>query len=101
RGRDGGSVEAGLALLRGGNGLLEGPSVRKGTDGDALASAFPLEHLAGTVEAEVIRNDEAGDHGLTKAPARLDQTLVGARDRVLGEHDPGAGAAPHPLDPPL
>jgi len=32
---------------------------------------------------------KAGDDGLAKTPTRFDQALVGAGDRVLGEHDTG------------
>src|SRR4051812_33467904 len=35
----------------------------------------------------MVGDDEAGDHGLTEAPTRLDQALVGAGDGVFGEHD--------------
>ena len=82
-------VEAELVHLRGRHGLLEGAAVRQRADGDALAPGLALQHLAGAVEAEVVRHDEAGDHGLAEAPARFDQALVGAGDRVLGEHDAG------------
>ncbi len=37
----------------------------------------------------MIRDDEAGDHRLTEAPACFDQTLIGTSDWVLREHDSG------------
>jgi len=80
-------VEADLVDLREGHLLLEGAPVRERANRDALASGLALQHLARAVEAEVVRDDEAGDHRFAEAPARLDQALVGAGDRVFGEHD--------------
>src|SRR5579871_1445160 len=39
------------------------------------------------MEAEVIRNHEAGNHGFAEAPARFDQAFVDSGHRMLGEHD--------------
>ena len=78
--------------------LLEGVPVRERADRDALAPCLALQHLAGAVEAEVVRDDEASDHGLTEAPTRFDQALIGAGDRVLGKHDPGDGGVEERLD---
>ena len=69
--------------------LLEGAAIRERANGDALAPGLALQHLTGAVETEMVGDDEAGDDGLTEAPARFDQALIGAGDRVLGEHDPG------------
>ena len=98
QGRELGVVEAELVHLRRGHLLLEGASVRERADRDALAPGLALQHLAGAVEAEVVRDDEAGDDGFTEAPARFDQALIGAGDRVLGEHDPGDGGVEQRLD---
>ncbi len=69
--------------------LLEGASVRERTNRNALAPGLALQHSTGALEAEVVGDDEAGDHGLTETPARFDQALIGTGDRVLREHDPG------------
>ena len=37
----------------------------------------------------MVGDDETGDDGLAEAPACFDQALIGARDRVLGEHHAG------------
>jgi hypothetical protein len=37
----------------------------------------------------MIGHHEAGDDRLAQAPTRFDQALVGAGDRMLGEHDAG------------
>ena len=51
-----------------------------------LRPGLALQHLPRAVEPEVIGHDEAGDDRLAQAPARFDQALVGAGDRMLGEH---------------
>ena len=91
-------VEAELAHLRRRHLLLESAAVGRRADRDALAPGLALQHLAGTVEAEVVGDDEAGDDRLAEAPARLDQAFVDASDRVLGEHDPGDGGVEQRLD---
>src|SRR5205823_7467979 len=80
QGRELGIVEAELVHLRGWHLLLEGASIRERANRDALAPGLALQHLAGAVEAEVVRDDEAGDHGFTETPTRFDQTLIGAGD---------------------
>ena len=40
----------------------------------------------GAVDAEVVGDHESRDDRLAEAPARLDHALVGAVDRVAGEH---------------
>jgi hypothetical protein len=45
--------------------LLEGASVRERTNCNTLAPGLALQYPTGTIEAEVIGDDEAGDHGLT------------------------------------
>jgi len=37
----------------------------------------------------MIGDDEAGDHGLTEAPACFDQTLIGTGDRMFRKHHAG------------
>src|SRR3954452_16012160 len=69
--------------------LLEGAPVWKRANCDALASGLAGQHLTGTIEAKMIGDYEAGDHGLTEAPACFDQTLIGTGDRVFREHDSG------------
>ena len=69
--------------------LLEGAPVWERANCDALASGLARQHLTGTIEAKLIGDYEAGDHGLTEAPACFDQTLIGTGDRVFGEHDSG------------
>jgi len=98
QGRELGVVEAKLAHLRGWHLLLEGAPVRERADRDGLAPGLALQHLAGAVEAEMVRDDEAGDHGFTEPPTRFDQALIDAGDRVLGEHDPGDGGVEQRLD---
>ena len=69
--------------------LLEGAPVWERTNGDALAPGLARQHLTGAVEAKLIGDDEAGDHGLTEAPACFDQTLIGTGDRMFREHHAG------------
>ena len=63
-----------------------------------LRPGLALQHLTGAVEAELVGDDEAGDHGLTEAPARFDQPLIGAGDRMFGEHHPGDRRVKERLD---
>ena len=84
-----GIIEAELIDLGGWDLLLEGAPIREWANRDALTPDPALQHLAGAVEAEMVGDHEAGDHGLAQAPTRFDQALIGAGDRVLGEHDPG------------
>ena len=46
----------------------------------------------------MVGNDEAGDHRFAESPARFDQTLIGARHRVFGEHDTGNRRVQERLD---
>jgi hypothetical protein len=46
----------------------------------------------------MVGDDEAGDHGLAEAPARFDQALIGAGNRVLGEHHSGDIGVDESLD---
>src|SRR5207249_3316770 len=55
-----GVVEANLVHLRGRHLLLEGAAVRERADRDALAAGLALQHLAGAVEAEVVRDVNGG-----------------------------------------
>ena len=54
-----------------------------------LRPALRASTSTGAIEAKLIGDDEAGDHGLTEAPACFDQTLVGAGDRMFREHYSG------------
>jgi hypothetical protein len=91
-------VETELAYLRRRHGLLERAPIRERADGDALASGLSLQHLAGATEAKEIRHHPARDHSFPEAPAGFDQTLIGAGDRVLGEHDAGYRGIEERLD---
>src|SRR5216684_490049 len=91
-------VERELIDLRRWHLLLEGASVWQRANRDALAPGLAPQHLTGAIDAKLIGDDEAGDHGLTEAPARFDQALIGAGDRVLGEHDTGDGGVEQRLD---
>ena len=73
-------------------------AVREGADRDALAADLALEHLAGAVEAELVRDDKAIDHDLTETPTGFDHALIGTGDRILGKHDAGGGGVEEPLD---
>src|SRR5262249_40654861 len=50
------------------------------------------------VQAEVIWDDNAVDHRLTKTPAGFDHPLIGAGDGILGKHDSGYGGIKQALD---
>src|SRR4029077_17613155 len=93
-----GVVEAELVHLRWWHFLLKGAAVRERADCNVLAPDLALQHLAGAVEAKVVGDDEAGDHGLPEAPTRFDQALIEAGDRMLGKHDPGNGGVEERLD---
>src|SRR5262249_7950446 len=80
-------VEAELVYLLGWDLLFEGSTVRERADRNALAARLALQHLARAVDAEMVGNNEAGDDGLTEAPAGFDHALVGASNRILGKHD--------------
>jgi hypothetical protein len=47
--------------------------------------------LAGAVQPEVVRDNDAVDDCLTETPTGFDHALIGARDRVLSKHYPGSG----------
>ena len=83
-------VEARLLDAVGRHLLLDCPAVGEGTDRDVLPSPVALEHLTGTVESEVVGDDQALHHRLAQPPGSLDQALVGPVHRVLREHDAGA-----------
>jgi hypothetical protein len=78
-----------LIYLRRRHLLLEGAPVWERANCDALASGLARQYLTGTIETKLIGDYEAGDHGLTKAPACFDQALIGTSDRVFREHDSG------------
>src|SRR4029079_15281338 len=82
-------VEGELIYLRRRYLLLEGAPVWERANCDALASGLARQHLTRTIEPKLIGDYEAGDHGLTEAPACFDQTLVGTSHRVFREHDSG------------
>jgi adenosine deaminase len=56
---------------------------------DTFAPGLATQHLTGAVEAELIGDDEARDHGLTETPACFNQALIGTSDRVFREHNTG------------
>src|SRR6185369_11855990 len=91
-------VEAEGAHLLGRDLLLERAPVRERPDCDALSPGLSLQNLARAVETEVVGDDEARDHRLAEPPARLDEALVGAGHRVLGEHHAGDRGVEERLD---
>src|SRR5262249_7329468 len=80
-----------LVYLFGRHWLLEGTAVREGTNGDALAAGLPLQHLAGPVNAEMVRNDKTGDDSFPKAPAGFNHPLIRAGEWIFGEQDASSG----------
>jgi hypothetical protein len=78
--------------------LFEGAAVWERSNRNALAPDLALQHPTGAVEAELVGDDEAGDHRFAKAPARFDQALIRARYRMLSKHDPRNNRVEERLD---
>src|SRR5262249_43928122 len=98
QGHELGVVETQLGHLRRRELFLESAAVGEGADRHSLSPSLSLQHLAGAIDAEVVRDDKTGDYRFAQAPTGLDQAFIGARDRVLGEHDSGGGGVQKRLD---
>src|SRR5437899_3181885 len=46
----------------------------------------------------MLRDDEAGDYGLTETPTCFDHALIGTGDRILRKQDPCGGRVEERLD---